>query len=91
MSPNNVPQLSDYQTHISRNLSPEQRLLDGLTQVATDLKIWHAFRSKSYLHLASDGGLGDNSATHGWVLSTGKEVLYQCPPMYNPVVTETAP
>ena len=44
VSPTKVPQLSDYQTHISLNLSrTERRLLDGLTQVATDLKIWRAF------------------------------------------------
>jgi hypothetical protein len=71
--------LSDYGEYIATCLTrTEQRLLDGLVQVATDLKIWRAFRSKARLHLASDGGLGDNSATHGWLLSTGKEVLFQC-------------
>lgn len=72
-------QLSDYTEYISTYLSrTEKRLLDGLEQIASDVKIWRAFRSKSRLHLASDGGLGDNVATHGWVLSTGKEILYQC-------------
>jgi hypothetical protein len=60
--------LSDYGENIATCLTrTEQRLLDGLVQVATDLKIWRAFRSKARLHLASDGGLGDNSATHGWL------------------------
>ncbi len=40
--------------------------------------MWRAFRSKSRLHLASDGGLSNNSATHGWILSTGKQVLFTC-------------
>ena len=70
---------SDYSTYISSCLSrTERRLLDGLDQVASDLCIWRAFRSKSRLHLASDGGLGDTSATHGWVLSTGTDILYKC-------------
>ena len=73
-------QMSDYSEYISSSCfsRTEQRLLDGLQQVATDVQISRAFRSKSRLHLASDGGLGDNSATHGWILSTGKIVLYKC-------------
>ena len=72
--------LSDYSEYLSSSCfsRTEQRLLDGLEQVATDLQISRAFRSKSRLHLASDGGLGDDSATHGWILSTGKVVLYKC-------------
>jgi hypothetical protein len=85
-------QLSDYSDYISRCLSrTEQRLPDGLEQVASDLKIWRAFRSKSKLHLASNGGLGDNSATHGWILSTGKDVLFTCTgPVNGPVDTNTS-
>ena len=56
----------------------ERRLEDGLQQKASDLQVWRAFRSKSRLHLASDGGLSHNSATHGWILSTGKQVLFTC-------------
>ena len=41
----------------------QRRLLDGLEQVWTDAKIFKAFRSKGKLHLASDGGLHNNSAT----------------------------
>jgi hypothetical protein len=71
--------MSDYSEFIDNHLSrTERRLLDGLEQVASDLAIWKAFRSKSRLHVASDGGLGENSATHGWIVSTGKQVLYQC-------------
>ena len=55
----------------------QRRLLDGLEQMSTDDKIFKAFRSKIKLHVASDGGLHNNSATHGWVISTGTEVLYQ--------------
>jgi hypothetical protein len=84
--------LSDYGEYIATCLTrTEQRLLDGLVQVATDLKIWRAFRSKARLHLASDGGLGDNSATHGWLLSTGKEVLFQCSgPVDGPLDTNSS-
>jgi hypothetical protein len=72
--------LSDYSEYLASSCfsRTEQRLLDGLQQVATDVQINKAFRSKSRLHLASDGGLGDNSATHGWILSTGTIVLYKC-------------
>jgi hypothetical protein len=55
----------------------QRRLLDGLEQISTDDKIFKAFSSKGKLHVASDGGLHNNSATHGWVISTGKEILYQ--------------
>jgi hypothetical protein len=84
--------LSDFSEYISARLSrTERRLLDGLEQVATNIKIWRAFRSKSRLHLASDGGLGDNSATHGWILSTGKEVLYKCSgPVDGPIDTNSS-
>ena len=78
-SPPPINQLSDYSEYLSTYLSrTERRLLDGLEKIASDVQIWRAFRSKSRLHLASDGGLGDNAATHGWILSTGKEILYQC-------------
>jgi hypothetical protein len=55
----------------------QRRLLDGLEQISTDAKIFKAFRSKGKLHVASDGGLHNNAATHGWVLSAGKDILYQ--------------
>ena len=70
-------------THIKAYISnltskTERRLLDGLHQQATDQQVWRAFRKKARLHLASDGGLSTHSATHGWVLSTGSQVLFRC-------------
>ena len=56
----------------------QRRLLDGLEQVATDIQVERAFRSRSKLHVASDGGLSDGCATHGWVLSTKKRILFRC-------------
>ena len=56
----------------------QRRLLDGYEQVATDQQVWNAFRSRARLHLASDGGLNDNLATHGWILSTGHYTLFRC-------------
>jgi hypothetical protein len=47
--------LSDYSEYISKCLlQTERQLLERLEQVASDLKIWRAFRSKSKRHLASD-------------------------------------
>ena len=88
-APTELSSFSEYfQQHLSRT---ERRLLDGLDQVASDLVIWRAFRSKSRLHLASDGGLGNNQATHGWVLSTNKEILYKCSgPVDGPVDTNSS-
>jgi hypothetical protein len=90
--PVSSPTLSTYHEYIAECLSrTERRLLDGLEQVASDLKIWRAFRAKSRLHLASDGGLGDTVATHGWILSTGKEVLFQCSgPVDGPIDTNSS-
>ena len=81
-----------FSAYISQRLSrTERRLLDGLETVASDLTIWRAFRSKSRLHLASDGGLGENSATHGWILSTGKDVLFKCSgPVDGPIDTNSS-
>lgn len=77
--PPQTSQMTNFLEYISHRLRrTERRLLDGLKQIATDLKIWRAFRSKSRLHLASFGGLGDNLATHGWILSRGMEILFQC-------------
>ena len=56
----------------------QRRLLDGLEQVATDPQVARAFRSRAKLHLASDGGLAEGKATHGWVLSTKKHILFRC-------------
>ena len=67
------------QEYFASNCSrTERRLLDGLDQVATNDQVWKAFRSRSRLHLASDGGLSESSATHGWILSTKRNVLFKC-------------
>jgi hypothetical protein len=74
--PQSFPDIHSYLSSLSSRT--ERRLLDGLTQTASDLQVWRAFRSKSRLHLASDGGLSTHAATHGWTLSTGKQVLFTC-------------
>ena len=56
----------------------QRRLLDGFEQVATDQQVWDAFRAKPRLHLASDGGLTEHQATHGWILSTRQFPLFRC-------------
>ena len=53
-------------------------MLDALHQVATDVQVWRAFRSKERLYIASDGGLYESQGTFGWVISTSKHVLFQC-------------
>ncbi|KAI2491350.1 hypothetical protein MHU86_23204 [Fragilaria crotonensis] len=87
-----VNDMESFDEYLSTVLSrTERRLLDGLEQMSSDIKIWRAFRSKARLHLASDGGLGEMSATHGWVLSSGKEVLYQCSgPVDGPIDTNSS-
>ncbi|KAI2508454.1 hypothetical protein MHU86_5981 [Fragilaria crotonensis] len=74
--PHSFPDIQSYIASLQSRT--ERRLLDGLQQLATDLQVWRAFRSKARLHLASDGGLSETSATHGWTLSTGKHVLFTC-------------
>ncbi|KAI2489451.1 hypothetical protein MHU86_25142 [Fragilaria crotonensis] len=56
----------------------QRRLLDDIKQIATDLQVWRAFRSKERLYIASDGGLFGQHGTFGWILSTKKQVLFQC-------------
>ena len=58
--------------------SRQRRMLDSLEQVATDLQIWRAFRSKSRIHIASDGGLHRRVGTFGWIISTNTQVLFKC-------------
>lgn len=72
--------LHDLNECIHRLPRAQYRLLDGFERVASDEQIWRAFRrSRSHLYLASNGGLGDNLVTHGWILSsTGKHVLFRC-------------
>ena len=50
-----------------------QRLLRNHRQLASDLQVWRAFRSRRRLTIASDGGLKDRLATFGWkIISRGK-------------------
>ena len=88
-APTSFPNIKSYISSLTSKT--ERRLLDGLAQQATDLQVWSAFRSRSRLHLASDGGLSNTSATHGWVLSTGSQVLFQCSgPVDGPMDTNSS-
>jgi ribonuclease HI len=65
--------------------------LDGLQQLATDSKVWKAFRSRRRLHLATDGGLSAQKGTHGWIISTGTTSLFQCSgPVDGPLDTSSS-
>ena len=48
---------SDFSSYLRSLPWRHRQLLDLLEQVATDLQVWRAFRSRSRLHVASDGGL----------------------------------
>jgi hypothetical protein len=64
--------------HISNLPLTQRRLLDEYEQVATDTEVLRAFRSKGRIYVASDGGLHNTLGTHGWIISTGKKVLFKC-------------
>jgi ribonuclease HI len=88
----NPTSYEDLSTYISRSLSlRHRRMLDSLEQVATDLQVWRAFRSKSRLHVASDGGLHKHQGTFGWIISTKKKVLFKCSgPVDGPFDTDSS-
>ena len=65
-------------TYLSSLPTSHRRLLADFDQVGTDVQVWRAFRSKSKLFVASDGGLHKQHGTHGWIVSTGKVVLFKC-------------
>lgn len=67
--------LSQYLSTLPRT---QRRMVSDVEQVADDVQIWRAFRSKERLHLASDGGLMGRLGTFGWVLTTSKRVLFKC-------------
>ncbi|KAI2503242.1 hypothetical protein MHU86_11179 [Fragilaria crotonensis] len=75
MAPTSFPTIRDYLATLSRT---QRRLVEDVTQVATDLQVWRAFRSRERLYIASDGGLSGNEGTFGWVISTRKFPLFQC-------------
>ncbi len=56
----------------------QRRMVSNVEQVATDVQVWRAFRSRERLHIASDGGLHGNFGTFGWVLATSKNILFKC-------------
>ena len=71
--------------------SRHRRMLDSLGKVATDLQVWKAFRSKSRLHVASDGGLHKHLGTFGWIISTKNKVLFKCSgPVDGPFDTDSS-
>jgi hypothetical protein len=44
----------------------QHRIIEESTQVATDIEIWRAFRSKRRLKIITDGGLKEHNATFEW-------------------------
>jgi hypothetical protein len=56
----------------------QQRLFCQFDQIADDLTIWKAFRSKRWLDIISDGGLSQSVGTFGWkVVDRAKSTLFQ--------------
>ena len=70
--------IADLPSRIRDLPSRHRRLLDSLEQVATDLQVWRALRSKSRIYIASDGGLHRHHGTFGWIISTKTRVLFKC-------------
>ena len=60
------PPAQDLKTYISRLPNWHRRLLSHYRQDATDGVVWKAFRSRSRVTIASDGGLKHRIGTHGW-------------------------
>ena len=90
-----LPPASHHQSSIREFIKTlprtQRRLLDGLEQVGMDVQVFRAFRARRKLYRASDGGLSDDGATHGWILSIGKQVLYRCSgPVDGPVDTNSS-
>ena len=73
--PTTFPSIKEY---LNTFTGTKYRLLLDLEQEASDIEVWRAFRSRKQMFLASDGGLHDQTGTFGWVLSTGKKVLFRC-------------
>lgn len=46
-----------------------KRMILHHRQIATDLQVWRAFRSRQRITIASDGGLKDRTATFGWKIA----------------------
>jgi hypothetical protein len=74
-SPSAYSTLKAYLRHIP---SFFRRLISHHDQVATDLEVWRAFRSKSRLEIVTDGGLAENVGTFGWrLIRPPTTVLFQ--------------
>lgn len=56
----------------------QRRLVGDVVQVADDVQVWRAFRSKERLFFATDGGLLGTHGTFGWVLTSSKHILFTC-------------
>ena len=67
--------LSEYLRTLPRT---QRRMVSEVEQVADDLQVWRAFRSRERLYIASDGGLDGTKGTFGWVLATSKRILFKC-------------
>ena len=60
------------QAHIKSLPTWFRRLLYEFTQIATDVEVWRAFRSRRRLVIASDGSLLDTGGTFGWKITCDK-------------------
>jgi ribonuclease HI len=55
-------------------------MLSDYRQIATNLQVWRAFRSRRRLTIASDGGLKDRLSTFGWkIVSKGNSEATDIP------------
>jgi hypothetical protein len=56
----------------------QHRIIEESTQIATDLEVWRAFRSKRRLEIITDGGLKEHNATFGWkIILPDRTILFQ--------------
>ena len=74
-SPSTFKNLMEYLSSLPQS---HRRMIDSLEQISTDLQVWKSFRARKRLYVATDGGLLNNQGTHGWVISTGSNVLFRC-------------
>ncbi|KAI2509676.1 hypothetical protein MHU86_4796 [Fragilaria crotonensis] len=69
---------SSMQSHINSLPLWHRRLLFEYKQIANDVEVWRAFRSRQRLTIASDGSLREEAGTFGWKLTTrNHHVLFQ--------------
>jgi ribonuclease HI len=70
----------------------QHRIVKESEQIATDLDVWKAFRSKRRLEIITDGGLKDHNATFGWkIILPDRTVLFQgAGPADGPIETESS-